>query len=302
MLGIIQGWFMSTVNDYLYSLMSGFIEAFGSFINNIFNTVWEVNELLNFERMEKYTVRIALAYVVFKAVKQGLDVYVFETEGDPDSDPLELLTRVFQTSAIIYCGTWVINRLITIAGIMATDVIIKIPQVAEKEVEITESSFSNNFIKMIDTFYGASRYKGKAIGHILTLLCLAMLIATIIFVFHAGKRGAELTLFKILLPLVAVDLLTTSRDRWKQFFSEMMICIFGYIVQVFSFNVFLILIGNSVEDLSSMTNYLLAALGWLIVVVSAPKWLSKWMYSSGIGNGAKGGARSAAMLISGIIK
>lgn len=295
---VVQGWYMSTLNDFLYSSMMGIIEVFGGFINNIFATVWEVNEKLNFDRITKYSVRLALAYVVLKAVKQGLDVYVFETEGDPDSDPLELITRSFQASAVIYCGTYVVDILIKVSGIITNDIVQLVPQASK----INDMTYKNNFNSLLDLFYNNSLYKTKAVGFVLTVLLCFMLIATIIFIFHAGKRGAELTLFKILLPLMATDLLTASREKWKQFSSELAICIFGYILQIASFNIFLVLLATSVAEISKTYSSLFAALGWLILVISAPKWLSKFMYSSGVGNGAKGGARSAAFVIPQMMK
>ena len=136
--------------------------------------------------------------------------------------------------------------------------------------------------------------QSQSIGMIFTLFII--LIGFIIFCVVAGVRGAELTLMKLLLPLFAVDLLTTNRERWNNFFTTYMITFFSYSLQLICFK------------MCSMTfmaiNYdgdysirFVTVLGWLILMIRAPRWLEKFAYSSGIGNAAASTMRFAPMYL-----
>lgn len=283
-------WLLKLLNDCLANLLLAVVDSLGSFLDNIFDWIWKVNESLKINALMNYVVAIAIGFVVLCAIKQGLDIYVFQTEGDADADPLELITRSAIAVAVIYCGDFVVLQLLKFSSTLTDEVTAKISS-------ITSDKVSSSFSKVVDTFYNGTVYKTKTIGFVMILLCVSILIAMIIFIFHATKRGAELILFRLLLPLVAIDLLTTNKERWNAFKNELLICIFGYVLQILSFNVFTHILALSAKNSSQIVYYVIAALGWLMMVISTPKWLEKFVYTSGIGNGAKGGVRSAAFLV-----
>ena len=131
-----------------------------------------------------------------------------------------------------------------------------------------------------------------------------MIVACIIFIFQAAKRGAELMLFQLLISIMAVDLLTTNKERWNSFFTELIITIFGYIIQLICFKIFMVIFSGvvAVDDPVKAAKNVFLALAWLMLVISSPKWLQKFSYSSGVGNVAKGGLRNSTYLISSLIR
>lgn len=274
--------------------MMGILDVFGKFINNIFQFVYEVNAKLDFSGVTSYAVTIAIAFVGLCAIKQGLDIYVFQVDGDPDSDPVELFTRMMISISIIYCGDFILNELIKLSGVMSDEIQGRMESIASKK------SFDEIFMDLAEKANGTEFFKSFMMGFTMTIICCITLIALIIFCFQAVKRGAELMLFQLILPLVATDLLTANKERWNAFRSELLLCVFGYIIQVVAYNVFLYLLAKGVYDPQGYS--VIAALGWLIVVISTPKWLSKFVYSSGVGNGAKGGVRTAAFIVPQMVK
>ena len=283
---MIENWLLSLLFSAIASLLTGVINVFASFINNIFEVMYQINVGLKLDTVVNYTVAAGLACVGFAAVKQILEVYVFETEGDSEDDPLELITRVCIAVAMIVCGSWLLEQLIVLAGKLTNDV--SGLEIAKKEEDFLTTALTS----ILGVFKGDSTIR----AFVFICLLVAMIVGFCIFVIHAAKRGAELMLYKIMLPIIAVDLLTTNKERWNAFFTECIICVFGYVIQVFCFRIMLTLF-NDLMGAPYELKYSLAVLGWLVVVLSTPKWLEKFAYSSGIGNAAKGGMRTATFML-----
>ena len=132
----------------------------------------------------------------------------------------------------------------------------------------------------------------QMIGYILTLLLL--LVGFIIFSIVAGIRGAELTLMKILFPLFAVDLLTTNRERWNSFFTTYVITFLSYSVQLLCFK----LCNMTFVTIDYGGNFnirFITVIGWMVMMIRAPKWMEKFAYSSGLGGMASSSVRFLLM-------
>lgn len=290
-----MNWLLKLLTDALVGFMLGTIEAFQSLFNNIFEIMWKINTKLDLSKLTNYLITLALAYVGFLVIKQALCTYVFQIEGDSESDPLEICTRTSISVMMIYCGPYVITKLIQLASTISTEVQKKIVGLDMKQGK--GKSFSDNLKKTVEYCYDSSNFKVQEIGCVYILMLLFLLVALIIFLFQAAKRGAELLTFQLLLPILATDLITTNREKWQSFFSELMICIFGYIIQVTAFSIFSYLFARGADNPTELLNYTLASLGWIMVVISAPKWLTKFLYTSGVGNGMKGGVRTATYVL-----
>lgn len=281
-----MNWFIKLIFVAISEVLIAGVDYLADIINDIFNFMYELNVSLNFETISNYTVMMAITLTSLYAIKQGIDVYVLHVDGDPDADSLELLTRVSITVATIMCGQWFITYLIGLASTLSTEVV--------ATVVYPERTIGEIFVDVITKIMSM----GTMLAFIQLIFIGVTLVAFIIFITKAAKRGAELILFQVMLPLLALDLLTTNKERWNAFKTELMICIFGYIIQLFCFNVFMILFAQ-VMSVSGMLDpkIMFGALAWLMIVLSAPKWIQKFIYSSGVGQATKGGARSVMYLI-----
>lgn len=290
-----MNWLLKLITDALIGFMLGTIEAFQSFFNNIFDTMWNINNKLDLTKLNNYLVTLALAYVGFLVIKQALCTYVFQIEGDSDNDPLEMCTRTSISVMMIYSGSFVVSKLIQLAGTISVEVQKNIVGLDIKQGK--GNGLSDKLKKVIEFTYDGSKFKVKEVASVYTLLLLVLLVALVIFLIQAAKRGAELLAFQLLLPILATDLITTNREKWNSFFTELIICIFGYIIQVTAFSIFSYLFVKGADNPSELLSYTLAAFGWIMVVIATPKWLTKFLYSSGVGNGMKGGIRSATYVL-----
>jgi len=281
-----MNWLLKLIFVAISEVLIAGVDFLADIINDIFDFMYALNVGLNFDTISNYTVMMAITLTSLFAIKQGIDVYVLHVDGDPDADSLELMTRVSITVATIMCGQWFITYLIELASTLSTEVVSTMVY-----PERTAAEICIDIVTKIVTM-------GTMTAFIQLIFIAVTVIAFIIFIFKAAKRGAELILFQIMLPILALDLLTTNKERWNAFKTELMICIFGYIIQLFCFNVFMILFAQ-VMSVNGMLDpkIMFGALAWLMIVLSAPKWIQKFIYSSGIGQTTKGGARSAMYLI-----
>lgn len=285
-----MNWLGNILFAFFSELLLGFLETFKTYINNIFSTMYDLTEkYLNFDQINKYTVGIGIGLVSVYAIKQGIDVYVLHTEGDPDADPLELITRIAQSVAVIVCGEWCIDFLIEKSAVFCDEVL--------SHISTSNAAFTTSTERFINLLVGNS----SIVSLILLIAVIIMVVSYVMLIFKAGKRGAELILFKILIPIIAIDLLTTNRERWNSFINELFICVFGYIVQMLSFTVFMELFVHAIDKQTNIELFM-ASLAWLMVVLGAPKWLQKITYSSGVANSTKGGARTATYILPTIVR
>lgn len=282
-----MNWLLKLLFVALSQLMEAAIKVFAAFINNIFDVMYEINQGLGLEKIGDYTRAFAISLVGILAVKQLFSIYILTTDGDPDMDPLDILTRVCVSIAVIVCGNDLLNYGIKMAGVMAKDALGQIT---------IKKTIADTFTQIITVLVGSNT--PQMIVYL--ILLLISLISLIIFVLKAAKRGAELMLISILLPIMACDLITTSKERWNSFFTVIMTTIFGYIIQLVCFTIFEVLFAKIGTSLNP--KYMIASAAWILLVLSAPKWLDKFAYTSGIGNMAKGGARSATFIIPSMLR
>ncbi|MCI7130085.1 MAG: DUF6102 family protein [Lachnospiraceae bacterium] len=283
--GAINSWAISLLNDALVEGMQGFITVFGGFLENIFESIWAINNTLNFVPIIEYFVGVGITFVIFNAVKVGIDTYMLETDGDPDADPLELITRTCEAVAAIYCGSFVIEKMIELAGIVCDEAVAAAEAVGIKNVS-TQSTVEKLIVSYNTHTTG---------GFVMVVLLVAILVSLVIFVFSAAKRAAEIKMFEVLIPIMAADLLTASREKWNAFKNDLVVTVFGYILQVLAFLIFEHIFASASLE-ANMILSTIAALGWLLFVIAAPKWLEKFSYNSGIGTAGKNGLRTAATM------
>lgn len=277
-----MNWLLKLLFAVMGELMSAVIKLLADFINNIFSFMYEINNSIGISELEAWSRNIGIALVTTIAMKKIFTIYILQTDGDPDQDPFEMIARLATALAVIICGNELMQYGIKMAGVMADEAISKIS---------TEKEVASMIANMLVTVFATTSIE----MFIYMVFLVITIISLIIFCLKAGRRGAELILFSIMLPLVACDLVTTQRERWNAFFTELMLCIFGYVLQLISFAIFAVLFSKIGSALN--IKYMIAALAWLSLVISAPKWTEKFVHNSGVGNTTKGAMRTATFMI-----
>lgn len=263
---------MSWINKLIFIMISellmSLLETLAQYINNIFDVMYELQDLSSLDGVRTYITTISISLVAVYALKYMIDTYVLMNNGDLDQEPLDIIVRCAETVATILCGSFVIEQLLAFASTLAS--------------EVTESQFSDapTLADKLQTLLDPLSLVDDISSCVLLLLGAGLVIGLIIYVIKAAKRGAELILFQMILPLIALNKLGSSRDIWKNFTQDLMICIFGYIIQIFGFNEFIRILGNYPVG---GTNVLVAAFAWILVTIKAPKWIEKFISHTGAG-------------------
>lgn len=273
-------WITSSIASFFSDILYGILDVIGDYINKIFALVAAMNDIPLLDKAMTYTTTLGLVLIVIIGIKKGIEIYILQVEGDAEEDPMDLLIRCIQGAAVVMTSAWIYKELIKISGLVTNDIV----------GSVTYKGFKDNTTSILGSIVSSMSTNGL----IWIVMLLVLTIGIILFCFTAGIRGAELALGKILLPIFAVDLVTTNRERWNNFFSGYMVLAFGYALQVLSFKVFITLFASA--SFGNVTN-IICCFGWLVLMIRAPRWIEKYAYTSGVGGAVKGGARTAAYAV-----
>lgn len=278
-----MSWITTGLCEFFSDMIGSAIEYFGEFINNIFYSVVDLNnENVYVNGAFKFMIAAALALIVLLSIKQVFSTYVMETDNDSDADPFELVVRIAQTVAVITCSGEIFNITLKISKEFASDLI---------------GSTSDSVSLVRKTQELLSIPPGEMGGRLFAfILVLLITVGTfLVFTFISVMRGAEIIAMKIMLPVFALDLLGTRRERWNNFFTGYMIAFFSYGIQILFYT---IAMKSFVSSNWNKPEYMLGTIGFLILAIKSPKFLEKFLYVSGVSQAASGGIR---MLLQGIV-
>lgn len=270
-----MSWLFENVCDFISSAIGGTVDFFGELVNNIFYFIidYGVNNAYVIGAQKLFiTIALALiALVVLKIVTAG---YLLETDYDSDADPFNLLVRIAETVAIITNSGWLFNFLLNASKDFTTDII----------GSVAETGYAGQTRSLLSVDLSGM---ANMLLPYLAMIAL-MLVAIIIFTVVAGLRGGELVFMNLLLPVFALDLLTSSRERWNNFIMGYFTAFFTYGIQILLYNVAL----KSYATASySEPLYFITAVTFLIMAIWSPKFLERYLYRSGVSTAATSGMR-----------
>ena len=270
-----MSWLLENVCDFISAAIGGTVDFFGELVNNIFYFIidYGVNNAYVIGAQKLFiTIALALiALVVLKIVTAG---YLLETDYDSDADPFNLLVRIAETVAIITNSGWLFNFLLNASKDFTTDII----------GSVAETGYADQTRSLVSVDLSGM---ANMLLPYLAMIAL-MLVAIIIFTVVAGLRGGELIFMNLLLPVFALDLLTSSRERWNNFIMGYFTAFFTYGIQILLYNVAL----KSYATASySEPLYFITAVTFLIMAIRTPKFLERYLYRSGVSTAATSGMR-----------
>lgn len=265
-----MNWVLKNLGEVIGNLVTGMLDFFNDLINNLFINVADVsigNSLI--QNATVFTTAFGIALITFIGLKQYFTTFVMETGGDPDSDPLDILLRCSQAVAICCANDFIFTFFMKFSKSFVHDLV---DSANTPEKEVTE--YIGDLVKDYLIHDLTPAYI------IFFLILLIFVIGMVIFCILAGIRGAELSFMKILLPIIAADLVTAKRERWESFITSYIITFLYYGIQLLAYKMF-------VSSLACVTGgelskELIIAFGWFIIMLRSPKWLEKFCYSTGV--------------------
>ncbi len=276
-----MNWITENLCSALSDLISGIINLFGEMVNNIFYQIVEINNKnVYVVSANKFFILLSLSLAALLVVKQVLSGYVLETDYDPEADPFNLLVRIAESVAVICSSSWIFNTVMNLMKKFSKDLIGATTEVGVKDQTI-------KLLKIDETVLPAAVPAG-------IVLLLIMVIAFAVFTVVAGLRGCEVIAMKMFLPVFALDLIGSRRERWNNFFTGYMIAVFSYSVQILFYT---IAMKCFVSATWRQPWFTVASICWLVLAIRAPKFLEKYMYASGVSSAASGGLRLVAQSV-----
>lgn len=267
-----MGWITRKICEFFTDVCDSIVEVLNTLLLHVFNSTGIVNGA-QIQACVVALQTVATVLVSLMVVKQLLSVYILETDGDTDTDPLSFLVKASISLALIWTCPVITNLLINYAG--------ELLEFIQGRYNV-EVGMNNDFRQMMaDT--------GELSPLSLILFAVIYTIAMVLLVIKAALRGVELGIMEIVYPIFCVDIVTTSQERWKTFFSSYLVVAFGYIIQLLCLN-FSYYYGSE-------TGGWIFGLAFIFFAVKAPNWLEKFAYASGAGRSAAGVARSAMYMI-----
>lgn len=278
---MVINWLYQNAIELAGNFMIGLTNLVGTSINNIFFDIVELNnESPYVSNAMTFTMLFSTTLLGFMAAKQVLDVYILEVNGDSDESPLNLLVRVSQALAVAMSSSWIFDTLLSFCKKFSKDL-------------ITSSETVDVSVSLNTSIVNASSDITLASGGIIVFMAL-LFVGYIVFTLVAAIRGGEVILMKILCPIFAVDLVTTSREKWNAFFSGYLSAFLFYSVQVFCFTMSLKYISFTT---SGNIDNIVRCGAWLILAIKSPKILEKYAHTSGVSRAASSGMRLAAQML-----
>ncbi|MDI9241919.1 conjugal transfer protein TrbL family protein [Fusibacillus kribbianus] len=271
------GWVSKQIGKFLLNLIEGMLDYFGDFLDNIFFKIADMNDNEIISSVVLFTTTLAITLLILMTIKQLFNVYLLQTVGDAESDPLDYVVKASIATALISCNGWIFSELMNFSKALSQDVTSSVDQ------GVTE--MGKGILASIGDSLGPALL-------VFVILFLIIIISYFAFMVVAGIRGAELVLMKILFPIFAVDYVTETRERWSNFFSAYIICFVGYALQILCFQMFTR--SFSYIEAGKFGTAVIATCGWAVLMLRAPKWLERFAYSSGLAR--QGGGTVRGML------
>lgn len=233
--------------DQLVPIVFGMDQILGSYISAATATMYNVG----------------ISLMILKFLKKGFEIYVMGTDGDPDMDPLQLVTN-FIKALVVAIGFKPIY-----------DLFIGILQ------EIISSIIKNfNIYEEVIDFSGIGPVNG-------VLYIIALVIFLVLFI-KSFMLGINMMLLNIGMPLACTGLLDNDKGVFKNYFMAYVKTFLTVLIQVVLMKLGLYLfvstvgIGNIVSGDFNIVKAG-AALACLFGALGTPKLLSEFLVPSGPG-------------------
>lgn len=180
------------INEFLVDLLDIVLNA-DKYMSSHFHL-----EGISFAKINNTILKFALALIVLKFLQKGFMIYIMQSDGDPDHDPLILLTGFFQAIAIAVSFLSLYTPVMGVFKSFTNQVVNAITSKGEIE-QIKQG--------IIDTLLG----RGLATILFVVIFLILVLVLYIFFI----KNGFELVVLKYSLSITCVGLMDSDGGVFK---------------------------------------------------------------------------------------
>lgn len=190
--------------------------------------------------------------IILKFVWKGFNTYVLWSDGDPDADPMQLIINFCKAMVVAICFGEIYSYLVKIVTELSEDVLSNV------NLNVSVSSGSDLF-SQID-MASMTLFTGILIL-LFAIICLLMVLQMI-------KKGIEMLLLRLGVPLVCSGMLDSDGGIFKPFAKKFIQISATIIVQVMLIKLSFVVL---------LANHLIWGLGILLMAYSTPSFLNEFL-------------------------
>lgn len=202
-----------------------------------------------------------VSLIILKFLKKGFECYVMWTDGDPDSEPLQLIIRFVQAIAVAVCFPVMYGWLADITEKLTNQLITAIGASTNYDWQAWVNGLSSA-------------------GLVTAIFGLVFVICYFILYFQFLMRGVEIMILRIGLPLACTGLLDNDKGVFKTYLTKFFQSTVAVMVQIS-----LCKLGVGMMMNVGINLNVFWGIACLVLAIKTPRFLSEFMVPTGGGGG-----------------
>ena len=198
---------------------------------------------------------LGISLIILKFLKKGFECYVLWTDGDPDSEPIYLVTRFIQASVMAVCFP-------LLYGWMA-DIVAEVTDELLSAIGISTNYDWQTWMNGISSE-----------GIVTAIFGLIFVISYFILYFQFLMRGLEILILRIGMPIACVGLLDNDKGVFRSYVMKFFQAAFSVVVQIA-----LCKLGVGMV----MNFHIFWGIACIALAIKTPRFLSEFMVPTGGG-------------------
>ncbi len=253
---ILIGLFVAIImgSQFIVDAMLNSIIPMAFYAENYMATSLAYQHSINFTGLFNLFFSFGLSLIVLKFLKKGFEVYVGWQEGDPDSDPLNLVVNFLKAIVIAMCFPILYDTLIEIVTKMLDQTVAQINALTSQQslVDVIVNLISNSIF--------------QAIAGLILVICYCLLWLQFMM------RGIEMLVMRTGLPIACTGLLDSTQGIFQPYMKKFFQNAATVLIQVtlVKLSLTVMILGN-----------LFYAIAVVFVAMRTPKFIQEFMIQSG---------------------
>ena len=202
-----------------------------------------------------------VSLIILKFLKKGFECYVMWTDGDPDSEPIQLIIRFVQAIAVAVCFPVMYGWLAVITEKLTNQLITAIGASTNYDWQAWVNGLSSA-------------------GLVTAIFGLVFVICYFILYFQFLMRGVEIMILRIGLPLACTGLLDNDKGVFKTYLTKFFQSTVAVMVQIS-----LCKLGVGMMMNVGINLNVFWGIACLVLAIKTPRFLSEFMVPTGGGGG-----------------
>lgn len=197
-----------------------------------------------------------VALMILKFLKKGFEIYVLWTDGDPDEEPLFLLTNFFRSMAVAVCFPTIYTWLAQIVEDLSNQLLGAIGQSTNYDWQMWVNALES--AGLVNAVFG-----------------LIFVVCFFILYFQFLMRGLEMFILRVGIPLACVGLLDNDKGVFRAYAQKFMQSMLAVVIQIA-----LAKLGVGLM----LQNHVFWGMACMMLAIRTPRFLSDFLITTG-GNG-----------------